>query len=227
MRPVLVSCYGFKVKDGSLKIPLANRQYFDIQLNKYARIIINSSLRIRSFTLTADAPSICISKEVEEIECASTEGVDRNLRNLTVGNCQQVRQYDLLEAADIAENTLTIIRSFKRNDVRIRRKLYAKYGNRRMNRTRQLLHRVSKAMVQDAKLNETAIAFEDICHICRLYQRGNYQSNSYRDRMNSGLLQKSSTKLNTRLQGKAYQSFNYPNQKPEAHHSSVLDAGRR
>jgi len=29
-KPLLVSCYGFKIKDGVLKVPLGNRQYFDI-----------------------------------------------------------------------------------------------------------------------------------------------------------------------------------------------------
>jgi len=29
------------------------------------------------------------------IECISTVGVDRNLRNLTVGNDQETRHYDL------------------------------------------------------------------------------------------------------------------------------------
>jgi len=128
-RPLLVSCYGFKIVDGVLKVPLGNRQYFDIPLSDYAdKTISISSFRIRSFTLTIDAVDICYSKEVEMIECSSTEGVDRNLRNLTIGNCQQVKQYDLSKAVDIAENTRSIMKSFKRNDVRIRRKLYSKYA---------------------------------------------------------------------------------------------------
>jgi hypothetical protein len=37
------------------------------------------------------------------MECTSIEGVDRNLRNLTVGNHENVLQYNLSKAVDIAE----------------------------------------------------------------------------------------------------------------------------
>jgi putative transposase len=187
VRPLLVSCYGFKIENGVLKVPLGGRQYFDIPLNSYVRrmLVSEPSLKIRSFTLTADSLSICILKEVIELECAGTEGVDRNLRNLTVGDYNNVVQYDLSKAVDITENTQSIIKSFKRNDVRIRKRLYSKYGLRRKNRTNQLLHHVSKTIVGKTKESKTAIVFEDIRYIRRLYQRGNYQGRSYRGRLNS------------------------------------------
>lgn len=184
-RPLLVSCYGFKNLDGVLKVPLGEMRYFDIPLNTYVKKILSDpSLKARSFTLTPDSLGICISKEVAEIECRGIDGVDRNLRNLTVGNGKQVIQYDISKAVDIAENTRSIIRSYKLNDVRIRRKLYRKYGVRRKQRVGQLLHRLTKAIVQRAKQNKTAIAFEDIRHIRRMYKKGNYQGNSYRSRLN-------------------------------------------
>jgi putative transposase len=185
-KPLLISCYGFKIVNSTLKVPLGDRQYFDIPLNRYVRkILSNQSIRIRSFTLTVNAVSICYSKEVTKVKCTGAEGVDRNLSNITVGNDQQVKQYDLLKAVDIAENTRSIVKSFKRNDFRIRQKLYSKYGKRRKNRINQLLHCVSKTVVQSAKKNKTAIVFEDIHCIRKLYQRGNYQCHTYRGRMNS------------------------------------------
>jgi putative transposase len=185
-RPFLVSCYGFKIVDGVLKVPIGHRQYFEISLNTYVKkILSDDSLEIRSFTLTTNTLSICYSKEVEPIEVCALSGVDRNLRNLTVGNLENVVQYDLSKAVDIAENTRLIVKSFKRNDVRIRKKLYGKYGQRRRNRIAQLLHHVSTAVVQKAKQEKTAIAFEDIRRIRQLYQRGNYQGRAYRGRMNS------------------------------------------
>jgi putative transposase len=184
-RLFLVSSYGFKVVDGILKVPLGSRQYFDIALNNHAKSILSdSTLEIRSFTLTINAVSICYSKEVQPIEVRTLVGIDRNLRNLTVGNLQNIVQYDLSKAVDVAENTRSITRSFKRNDVRIRKRLYSKYGTRRKNRIAQLLHRVSKAVVQKAKQEKSAIVFEDIRQIRQLYQRGNYQGRAYRGRMN-------------------------------------------
>jgi putative transposase len=185
---ILVSCYGFKItKDGILKIPLGNRQYFDIPLNNHTRrkVLSDSAVTVRSFTLTANnTVSICYSKEIAEIECATIAGIDRNLRNLTVGNDTNVMQYDLSKVVDVAENTRSIVRSFKRNDVRIRKRIAGKYGQRRRNRVNQLLHHVSKQVVAKAQQEKTAIAFERLTYIRRLYQKGNHQGRNYRSKLN-------------------------------------------
>jgi len=184
---MLVSCYGFKIVDGDLKVPVGDGQYFDVVLNKHTKeILSDSAVVVRSFALAANSRvSICYSKEVSEIECTMIEGIDRNLRNLTVGNTKDVMQYDLSKTVDIAENTRSIISSFKRNDVRIRKKIASKYGQRRKNRVRQLLDHVSKQVVIRAKEERTAIAFEKLTHIRRMYQRGNYQGKNYRYRLNT------------------------------------------
>jgi putative transposase len=155
-------------------------------LTAVKRTLSDATLQVCSFTLTYNnTVSICYRKEVTEIECTGIEGIDRNLNNVTVGNADRILQYDLSEAVAIAENTRSIMKSFKRNDVRIRRKIYSKYGKRRKNRINQLLHHVSKAVVQNAKKYKTAIVFEDIHLIRKLYQRENYQGRSYRAKLNS------------------------------------------
>lgn len=172
--------------DGILRVPLGKREYLDITLNSYVRgILSDPSLGKRSFTFTTDRLSICISKDAAEIECTGNIGVDRNLENLTVGNDEHVTRYDLSKAVQIAENTRSIVRSFKRNDVRIRKKIASKYGRRRANRIRQLMHHVSKAVVEKAVREKTAITFEDIRFIRRMYQLGNGQGRNYRSRLNS------------------------------------------
>jgi len=185
-RGLLTAYLGFKVENGAWRVPLGNRKYLDIPFNNYVKnLLAEPSLRIRSFTVTSNLVSICYSKEVPRIECTSTVGVDRNLRNLTIGNNEKVVQYNLAKTADIVESTRSIVRSFKRNDVKIRKKLAFKYGQRRKNRVTQLLHHVSKAVVEKARGEGTAIAFEDITHIRRLYRRGNGQSRDYRSQLNS------------------------------------------
>lgn len=89
-----------------------------------------------------------------------------------------------LKRLKIAENTRSILSSFKRNDRRIRQKLYAKYGRRKRSRIKQLLHRVSKVVTQKAKQDRTALVLEEITHIRKLYQRGNGQGKHYRGKMN-------------------------------------------
>ncbi|MGI0087707.1 MAG: RNA-guided endonuclease InsQ/TnpB family protein [Nitrosotalea sp.] len=188
-KPILISCYGFKLEENVLRIPLGGRQYFEIPLNYHTKDMLsshenNSTFKINSFVLTADHISISYSKDVPEIQCKSTAGIDRNLRNITVGNCNQVAQYDISKAAKIAQCTKSITSSFKRNDHRIRKRLYSKYGTRRKNRVNQMLHHVSKDIVQNAVQNKHALVFEDIRHIRKMYQKGNWQGRKHRGTMN-------------------------------------------
>lgn len=154
-------------------------------LNYVKGILSDPAVTVRSFTLTAsNTINICYSKDVAEIECITTAGVDRNLRNLTVGNHDNIIKYNLSKAVDVTQNTRSIVKSFKRNDIRIRRKIASKYGQRRKNRIKQLMHHVSKHVVAKAKGEKTGIVFERLTYIRRLYQRGNHQGRSYRSKLN-------------------------------------------
>jgi putative transposase len=186
-RLILTSCYAFKIANGKLRIPIGDRCFEEVPLVPHTQSVLSApTLKVNSFTVTEQSLSLSISKEVEEMrEIASTVGVDRNLRNLTVGNEQAVTYYDLSKAVEIAENTRSIARSFKRNDARIRGHLTSKYGGRRKNRVQQLLHKVSKHVVESALKNRQAIVFENITQIRGLYRKGNWQGRDYRGRMNA------------------------------------------
>ena len=184
--PVLVSCYGFGIEDRSLVMPIGNRRFEKIPLNPHTlEVISQPGVKVRSFTLTENGVSLCIAKQVEHVHVQGIIGIDRNLRNVTTGNAERVTYYDVSKAVEILENTRSVIRSFKRNDARIRRKIAAKYGRRRQERIRQILNLVSKHIVKGAKINGQAIAFEEIKGIRKLYRRGNGQGRSFRGRMNS------------------------------------------
>jgi len=181
----LTSCYGFKITDGILRIPVGNKRFEGIQLTKRTNETISTpSVRVDSFTLTERSLSLSISKEIQELPVTGTVGVDRNLRNLTVGNEDGVTYYDLTKTGQIAEATRQIVGSFRRNDVKVRGRISGKYGGRRKRRIAQLLHKVSKDVVQNAKRNHTAIVFEEIRDIRYLYRKGNGQGRDYRGRMN-------------------------------------------
>ncbi len=187
MRPILTSCYGFKTVDGALSIPVGCGQHQEISLNRHTLgVLSDPTLKVRSFTLTEASLSISYSKEVEEVKgIAGAVGVDRNLRNLTVGDERSVTYYGVAKAVDIAEIAKSVVRSFRRNDVRVRKMIASKYGRRRRNRIQNILHRVSKMVVAGAVKERQAITFEDIRDIRRLYQRGNLQGRGYRGMMNS------------------------------------------
>jgi putative transposase len=185
----LVSCYGFKVNGSSLIVHLDGKTFESIPLNTHTLALLSDrTLRVRSFALTEESLSLCVVKDVEEMdvgEVTGALGLDRNLRNLAVGDGGRVTLYDMTEAVRIGENTRDIVASFKRNDARIRRQLTSKYGRRRSDRTRQLLNLVSKKVVQDAKAQRRIIVVEEITGIRKLYKKGNGQSRAFRARMNS------------------------------------------
>src|SRR3989449_1965971 len=185
VRKQLVSCYGFKIENGGLKIPVSRGRRFSIPLTKHVlEVISQPGVKVRSFTLTQNKLSLCIARDVPTVNFASTIGVDRNLRNLTVGNDQETSSYDLSKCVRIANTTVRIVASFTRDDDRIRTAIASRYGNRRTARTVHLLHTATKTIVALAVQRRTAIVLENIEGIRSLYRKGNGQGRKYRGRMN-------------------------------------------
>jgi len=185
VRQHLVSCYGFKIEKGGLKILVARGKRFSISLTRHTlEVISQPGVKVRSFTLTQNRLSLCIARDAPLLQCNSTVGVDRNLRNVTVGNDQETRHYDLSKCVRIANTTVRIIASFTRNDDRIRTGIASRYGQRRTARVGHLLHTATKTIVALAVQRRTAIVLENIEGIRSLYRKGNGQGRKYRGRMN-------------------------------------------
>ena len=169
-----------------MSIPYKPRQSINILLNEHTtKILSDTSLKVRSFSINESGISICISKEVEEIICDHTIGIDRNLRNVTVGDNKIVTIYNTSKLVQIKENTIHVLSTFRRNDHRILKKLSSKLGKRRTRRINQLLHEVSKDVIQNAKDSKSMIIFENLKGIRKLYKRGNGQGNKFRRKLNS------------------------------------------
>jgi putative transposase len=185
-RQQLVSCYSFKIENGGLKIPVSRGKRFSIPLTRrMLEVISHPGVKVRSFTLTQNRLSLCIARDAPLLQCNSTVGVDRNLRNLTVGNDQETSRYDLSKCVRIAKTTVRIVASFTRDDDRIRTEIASRYGGRRTFRTGHLLHNATKTIVALAVQRRTAIVLENIEGIRSLYRKGNGQGRKYRGRMNS------------------------------------------
>lgn len=184
-KPMLVSCYGFKIEGGNLIIHLEADSFESIPLNHHTlKVLSDPELRTRSFNLTERSLSLCISREVRLRNVTRTMGVDRNLRNLSVGDDAKVTQYDISNVMKIGDTTRMIVSSFRRKDVRVGRKVTSKYGRRRSERIKRIIHCVSKDVVKHAKEENAAIVFENIAGIRSLYRKGNGQGPAFRGRMN-------------------------------------------
>jgi putative transposase len=192
-RLMLTSCYGFKIQNNQLRLPIKPRKYVYVKLNNYTLKAL-SGLDVRSVTLTPDSLSISYSKETVETEPVGYVGVDRNLDNVTTALTDGgIRRFDLSKATRI-KSTYRYVRSrFKRNDARIGTRVFSKYGEKQRNRVQPMLHNVSKRIVDEAKTRRYGIVMERLTGMRRLYRKGNGQSRDYRARMNSwsyGLLQR-------------------------------------
>jgi IS605 OrfB family transposase len=87
--------------------------------------------------------------------------IDRNLDNVTTASTDEtVRRFDLSKATRIKADYRYVKSRFRRNDSRLRTRIFSKYGQKQRNRVHPLLHNVSKS-------------------------KGNFQSRNYRAQMNS------------------------------------------
>ncbi|MCE2614831.1 MAG: RNA-guided endonuclease TnpB family protein [Nitrosopumilus sp. (ex Thoosa mismalolli)] len=183
----LANCYGVKMNGYLLTIPFKPREPVNILLNDHTYNMLKSDpcLQVKSFTMTDHNLGICISKEVEEIECTDVVGIDRNLRNVTCGNEKEVDFYKTNKLVIFKENTILARSGFKRNDIRKKGQFYKERQRRLTNRTKQYLHKISKKIVEKAIKQKTAIAVEDLKGIRKMYRKGNGQGKKSRRKMNN------------------------------------------
>ena len=149
-RPMLTTCYGFKILDGKLRLPLGNQQFAWIRLNQHTQEVLSDpSLTVRSVCLIARTISIAFSKEIAEVEPAGLIGMDRNLDNVSTASSDgSIRAYDLSKAAEIRAKYRAIKTHLKRNDARVKKQVFGNYGRKQRNRTIQLLHLTSRDIVR-------------------------------------------------------------------------------
>ncbi len=181
----LVDCYRFRRQGKCLRLTLRAHEYVYVDLNPHTLAVI-SGFTIRSVTLTNCTIVLSFSKEMVVIEPTGVLGLDRNLDNITISttNSQDIT-YDLSKATEIKGKYKTVKSNFTRSDVRLRRQTFRKYGEKQRNKTENILHNISKQIVEKAKVEKLGIAMENIKGIRNLYRKGNGQGNRYRGRMNS------------------------------------------
>jgi len=183
---MLVDCYGFRIQGKRLRLTLRAHEYIYIPLNNHTlEVLSRPGHTARSVCLTTDTVNIVYSKEVTPVEPVGLIGIDRNLDNITVATNGDVKAYDLSEATRIKSTYRFVKSHLTRNDTRIQQRVYGKYGTKQSNKVSQILHHVSKAVVQEAKDKSLGIVMENLKGIRKLYRKGNGQGRKYRSRLNS------------------------------------------
>jgi putative transposase len=183
--PRLTTCYGFKIKAGYLLVPIKFHQVISIPLNNHTLGVL-ADVKVRSITLTTHKVSISFSREIPQTRTAGYLGVDRNLDNVTIADSAgEGLRFDLSEATRIKAKYREVKSQVRRNDVRVRQRIFSKYGTKERNRVEQILHGASKKIVQEARSKQYRIVMERLTGIRRLYRQGNGHGSNYRFRLNS------------------------------------------
>lgn len=186
-RLLLTTCYGFKIEDDELRLPLKAHSHDYLPLNPHTReVLSDASFTVRSVTLTEHTLSLTFSRETAKMELRGVIGIDRNLDNITIADSNgDIIRYDLSRATEVKMQCRETKAHFKRNDAKVRRRIFGKYGQIERNRVHWILNNVSAAIAKRARTNSMAIVMEDIKGIRKLYRSGNGQGPNYRYRLNS------------------------------------------
>jgi len=171
----------YKILDDTINIPVKPHQHCRIPLNPYVLEQLKNT-KLGSITITEDKIIISYSKEIPEQKPSDFMAVDRNLDNATTFDTQNKSTiYDLQKANQIKQTCRQTKSKFKRNDARIRKKIFSKYGKKEKNRVHDIIHKTSKQIIRQ----NMGIILEDIKRIRKLYRKGNGQGKKFRGKMNS------------------------------------------
>jgi putative transposase len=183
----------FKIENGKIRlslqsnknVPKSEQRFVFIPLNDYTLRCI-SGFTVRSVTLTACTMSLAFSKETVVTVPTGLIGIDRNLDNVTIANLNgKTTIYDVSKATQIKMRYREVKSHFKRNDVRVAKRIQQKYGKKQRNKVQNILHNASKQIVEQAKATNSGIVMENLKGIRKLYRKGNGQGSYYRSRLNS------------------------------------------
>ncbi len=168
-----------------LRLTLKSHEYAYSDLNTHTLAAI-SGHDARSVTLTTRTKSIAYSKEVDEIKPTGRIGIDCNLDNITTASSDvRIQRFELSRTTEIREVYREVKSHLRRNDVRVRRRVFGKYGFLQRHRIGWVLHNVSASLVAQAKKGCFGIVMEDIKRIRKLYRKDNGRGKNYRARLNS------------------------------------------
>lgn len=170
-----------KIENDSLRIPMEPGRYIFIRLTKYILDMIREG-RVARFVITDEKLIISYSRLIPERKPDFFIGIDRNLDNVTSFDSRgTVIIHDLSETQRIVAKYTKVMSHFKRNDSRIKRKIFQKYGRLQRNRIQNILHCTSKKVVSQ----NGEIVMENLKGIRKLFKKGNGKGRKYRRKLNS------------------------------------------
>jgi putative transposase len=157
--------------------------YVGIPLNSHTmQKLSEPNIKTGTVTITPNSISISIFKETSAIKPIEFVGIDTNLNNITAVHSDGTVDVfsETSKITKIKERYRKVKSHFRRNDIRIRKKIFQKYGKLQHQKTSQIIHAISRKLVNQKK----QLILEDLRGIRKKYRRGNGQSKKYRSMLN-------------------------------------------
>jgi|SRR5579875_877477 len=180
---MITTCKGFslRLKGNSLTLPSKVK----IQLNNFLLKKIKGN-DLRSVTISSGGISITFAKQVNDVKCGGVIGIDTNLESVTYAETSgNIKRLSMRHIVQTKQRYREVKRHLKRNDARIRKEIFSKYGKLQADKCQTEIHKITARIVKHARKNNLAIALEDIKGIRKLYRKGNGQGKDFRSRLNA------------------------------------------
>ncbi|MDE1830155.1 MAG: IS200/IS605 family accessory protein TnpB-related protein [Thaumarchaeota archaeon] len=171
----------YKIEGDAVLIPTEPGRHLLFKLTRYVLESIRDA-RLGNLVVTDDKLIISYSRSIPKQKVSEFIGIDRNVDNITTYDTQRrCNMYNLSEASRIINAYDRVKSKFRRNDARIKKKIFQKYGKLQKNRVHNILHCTSKSIISQ----NSGIIMEDLKGIRKLYREGNFQGRKFRRKMNS------------------------------------------
>lgn len=164
-------------------IPTRPKEFVGIPLNHYITDKLKQQdIKLGTLTITQDKLAISYSKEVWQKNSQGAVGIDMNLDNITIYDTDgNTTVYSTRQITKIKQTYRNVKSHFKRNDHKIRKKIFQKYGRKERNKTESFLHNITKKI---ASQNKT-VFLEKLTGMNKMYKRKNGQDRNLRYKLTS------------------------------------------
>jgi len=181
--PYLAVSLGISLQKSTLTLPSLG----PLPLTPHSIAVLSQQeVSIISVTLTPTVCSVIYRKSVRQIAPRGALAVDLNLDNVTTYDTKGASSfYDLKDLTMIHETYRRVKSRFRRNDRRVRKRLFRKYADIEWNRKSAILHRISSQIVGGASVNRQGIVLEDLRGLREMYTRSSGSSRYYLSKMNA------------------------------------------
>ncbi len=171
----------YTISNGVIRIPLCLGEYLYIPLQKYVLERLDG-MKPGGVRITSDRLTISYAQNVEKVMPDDWAGVDFNERNATIHDTRDnTTVISLGRIPDTQTKCRGKVANFKRNDVRKRKKIAAKYGKKERDLTNDMLHKAAKFLI----LSGFGIVLEDLMGIREQHRCGSKMGKGLRGRINA------------------------------------------